>query len=308
MIYHSNKNNAKLGTFLNPAPEVRITARRTTSTEADYNKWVKTVSTASALVKLIDGVVNNAAWAACLDAYEYLKPLKRFNQQVKGGDTAGYGYKRCFKALKEYQRNLIYASENRFFHVADMTDDTHNYYVSGMTDEQYYDFWASFGFKAYQDNKPFLTCLIHKLRLAYEKNHIKNAEAVAWSMGAYMSLSIATECHGYAVKAVADDWEGSLKEWQRLFKSFDLSAVEKLWGDAHRDFFPELDKMEFTDYESQNIKLSFNQWAEKLVRGKTLVKSRVDTVADFADDIFRTKGCAKKAMRELSSTELVNIG
>lgn len=53
--------------------------------------------------------------------------------------------------------------------------------------------------------------------------------------------------------------------------------------------------------------MSFNQWAERLVRGKTLINSRVATVNDFADDIFRTKGCAKKAIRELTDSELNEI-
>lgn len=252
-------------------------------------------------------MVNNAAWAACLDAYECIEPLKRFNQQVKGGDTAGHGYKRALRALKQYQRNLIYASDNRFFHVADMTGDTRNFYAKDMTDEQYYDFWASFGFKAYQDNRPFLTCLVNKLYLAYKKGNVRHAEAAAWSMGAYMSMSVATECHADAVKVVANQWGGRLAEWQRLFKAFDLSPVEKLWGDAHRDFFPELATLEFDDDEFQNINLSFNQWAERLVRGKTLINSRVATVNDFADDIFRTKGCAKKAIRELTDSKLNEI-
>lgn len=47
---------------------------KTTIAEADYNRWAETVSQASSLVKLIDGVVNNAAWAACLDAYECIEP------------------------------------------------------------------------------------------------------------------------------------------------------------------------------------------------------------------------------------------
>lgn len=286
---------------------IKVTPHSERPTEAEYNRWAETVSQASYFVKLIDGVVNNAAWAACLDAYECIEPLKRFNQQVKGGDTAGYGYQRALRALKQYQRNLIYASDIRFFHVADMTGDTRNFYAKDMTDEQYYDFWASFGFKAYQDNRPFLTCLVNKLYLAYKKGNVKHADAAAWSMGAYMSMSVATECHADAVKVVANQWGGRLAEWQRLFKAFDLSPVEKLWGDAHRDFFPELATLEFDSDEFQNIKLSFNQWAERLVRGKTLVQSRVATVNDFADDIFRTKGCAKKAIRELTDSKLNEI-
>lgn len=286
---------------------IKFVACNQQPTEADYNRWAETVSQASYLVKLIDGVVNNAAWAACLDAYECIEPLKRFNQQVKGGDTAGHGYKRALRALKQYQRNLIYASDIRFFHVADMTGDTRNFYAKDMTDEQYYDFWASFGFKAYQDNRPFLTCLVNKLYLAYKKGNVRHADAAAWSMGAYMSLSVATECHADAVKVVANQWGGRLAEWQRLFKAFDLSPVEKLWGDAHRDFFPELATFEFDDDEFQNIKLSFNQWAERLVRGKTLVQSRIDSVRDFADDIFRTKGYAKKAIKELSDAALFHL-
>lgn len=40
---------------------------------------------------------------------------------------------------------------------------------------------------------------------------------------------------------------------------------------------------------------------------KTLINSRIATVNDFADDIFRTKGCAKKAIRELTDSELNEI-
>ncbi len=288
-------------------PMVRVRATRPI-TDTDYNRFAESVAQASSLVKLIDGVANNAAWAACLDAYESLKPLKkRFNRQVKGGGTAGDGYKRAFKALKDYQRNLIYTENNRFFHVADMTEKARAFYADGMTDEEYYDFWASFGFKAYQENRAFLTCLINKLRLVYERWGVKDAEVAAWSMGAYMSLSVATECHRDVVKAIAAQWGGDIAEWRKLFKAFDLSHVEKLWGDAHKDFFPELAKGTFSEQEFENIKISFNQWAEKLVKGETLIKSRVETVNDFADDIFRTKGCAMKAIKELTGSELNKI-
>lgn len=82
-----------------PTSHIRLTVSQ--HTEDEYDKWLQAVVQASSLVKLVDSCTNNAAWAACLDAYEYLKPLPRFRQQVKGGDTAGYGYKRAFKALKK---------------------------------------------------------------------------------------------------------------------------------------------------------------------------------------------------------------
>lgn len=286
-----------------------IQLSRREPTEEEYREFIDRMAKASSFVKLIDGTGNNAAWAACLDAYEYIKPLKkRAVRRVKGGDTAIDGYKRVFKALKVYQRNLIYTENNRFFRVADMDEKTRSYYAKDMTDEDYYDFWASFGFKAYQTNKDFFTCLINKLRLAYERGGIKDAEAAAWSMGAYMTLSIASECHADVVKSLVKIWEGDPDRMRLLFKPFDLAHIEKLWGDAHKDFFPELLKFEFTDFEFENIKTSFNQWAERLVKGKTLIQSRVDTIADFSDDIFRTKGCAKKAMRELSDSELCGVG
>ena len=93
---------------INTKPTSRILLIKHQPTEDEYyDKWLQAVVQASSLVKLVDGCANNAAWAACLDAYEYLKPLPRFRQQVKGGDTAGYGYQRVFKAFKNYQRNLI---------------------------------------------------------------------------------------------------------------------------------------------------------------------------------------------------------
>ena len=102
---------------INTRPSSHIRSTVSQPTEDEYDKWLQAVVQASSLVKLIDGCANNAAWMACLDAYEYLKPLPRFRQQVKGGDTAGYGYQRVFKAFKNYQRNLIYTSENRFFQI-----------------------------------------------------------------------------------------------------------------------------------------------------------------------------------------------
>lgn len=311
MIYPINKDKPIVyahNGLTTETPTLRVAVRKPQCTEEDYRRWVGRIADASSFVKLVDGATNNAAWAACLDAYEYLKPLKkRFNRNVKGGGTAGDGYKRAFKALKDYQRNLLYTQNNRFFHVADMSKETRSFYSESMTDGDYYEFWTAIGFKAYQDSNSFFTCLVNKLRLAYERGGIADAEAAAWSMGAYMTLSIAAECHGYVVKATVREFGGSLKEWQHLFKCFDLSHVEKLWGEAHKDMFPELDKLEFTEHEYQNIGVSFNQWAEKLTKGNTLAKSRIATVADFADDIFRTKGCAKKAMRDLAESELIKI-
>lgn len=300
--------------FQPPQPKLTWYHRRGSVTEKrkptdeEYERLLTNIAQASSLVKLVDGTTNNAAWAACLDAYEMLKPLKkRMNRNVKGGGTAGDELKRVFKALKTYQRNLIYTTDIRFFHVADMAESTRNFYSENMTDEEYYDFWASFGFKAYETNKNFFTCLINKLKLIYENGGIKDAEAAAWSMGAYMSLSIATDCHRKVTTSVAEQWGGHLKEWQWFFKDFDLTHIEKLWGDAHKDMFPELDKLKFSDTEYQNVNISFNQWAERLIKGHTLAKSRIETIADYADDIFRTKGCVKKAIRELTDSQLFQL-
>ena len=301
IVYAHNGLTAK-------TPAVRVVACRQMPTEEETNRLFEEIVAAAGFIKLETGVVNNAAWAACLDAYELLKPLKnRFNRNVKGGGTAGDGYKRCFKALKDYQRNLLYTQNNRFFHVADMTDDARSFYSENMTDEEYYDFWASFGFKAYDANKAFLTCLVNKLKLVYEHGGIKDAEAAAWSMGAYMTLSIATESYSFTVKETARRLERPISGWQSLFRGFDLSHVEKLWGAAHKDMFPELAKLEFTELEYQNIRISVNQWGDRLLRGKTLEESRMATVADFADDIFRTKGCAREVMRGLAESELIKI-
>lgn len=266
------------------------------------------VPSATYYIKLICGVLNNAAWMACLDAYEVLKPLKkRTCRHVIGGDTVEEEYKKSFRAFKKYERNLIYSSE-KFFCVANMEEGIRkDYGAKDLTDEKLYDFWAAYGSNSYGKNKNFLTCLVNKFRLIYEANNIKDSEAAAWSMGACVTLCIASDAYSKVIQNLSDVWGGCYREWQRRFESFDITHIGLLWSNAHKDMFPELDNVSFSDFEYQNLNLSIVQWAERLISHENFKQSAITTIADFTDDIFRTKGCAKKAIKELTDSKLFQL-
>ena len=67
-------------------------------TEAEAQK---AMSSAAAVVKLICGVGNNAAWLVTLEAHDHAKKHYRYFQSIKGGSVRGE-FKRAFNAFKDY--------------------------------------------------------------------------------------------------------------------------------------------------------------------------------------------------------------
>ena len=107
-----------------------------------YDETVKRMASSAAVVKLICGVANNAAWMVVLDAHDHAKRCRGYRHGVK------HQFKAAIQALKDYERRLLYAEENRMFHLADMSEKVRKKY-GDISDREYYDFWASMGGAAY---------------------------------------------------------------------------------------------------------------------------------------------------------------
>lgn len=257
--------------------------------------------TAMPFVKNVLGVMNTASWLVCLEAYELIKPLKeRLDRNVKGGGTIRDEFEEVFKALKQYERNIIHSSDG-FFSTLAMDDEIRKRYATeGLTNEKLYDFWFSYGSISYDKNKNFLSCLANKLKLIYKANHIENAEAAAWSMCACAILGLTTDAYDGVMNALPCKWGGSRREWQRRLAAFSISHVEKLWIDAHRDMFPGFDQLNRSDFESANVQMSIDQWVSRQIGDKNFRECWKQAIADYADDIFRTEGCAKAAIQGIT--------
>ena len=77
---------------------------------------------AASVVKLVCGVANNATWLVMLDAHDQIKKHPRYRHEVKRH------YKMALDLFRKQERSLLYASQNRLFHVADLTPDARKQY------------------------------------------------------------------------------------------------------------------------------------------------------------------------------------
>lgn len=225
-------------------------------------------------VKTTLGIANYAAWAACLDAMDYIRQHPRYRQQMKGGSTPAYQFKRCFGLLKKYESGLLYAPQHNYFRVADLTPKARKAWGENITDSDYYDFWAAFGFTAYQSTKPFFTSLVNKIRLAYEHHGDPHAEIMGWAVAAHCALDLAGQVWVAAVNncpAFAKDYKGfniSKKEWEQVYRCFDLREVADFWEKCVNDLCPE--KFDLDELERKNIIAGYIQLEEQWMNENTI--------------------------------------
>jgi len=113
----------------------------------------------ASVVKLVRGVANNATWLVMMDAHDAIKKHPNYRGKVK------YLYKQAFKEFKNNERQLLYANENRMFHLADMTPTTRKIY-GNITDAQYFEYWQGLGARAYTEGNQWVSSLDNKYRLS----------------------------------------------------------------------------------------------------------------------------------------------
>lgn len=257
---------------------------------------------ASSVMKLVTGVGNNAAWMVVLDAYDQVKKHRNWKHQLKGGHTVKGYYKQAISTFHSYEKQLIYTNTNRFFHVADMPEQTRRTYAANLTDRQYYDMWASIGGAAYQKTRPLITSLWNKYRLSLIQHDIEQPDIMAWAMTATAALEMACTLYDMAIDDIVEGYELPRKLCQRVFKDFNLRTVTKLWEDAMNATDPKTDTYELTDLENRNIEHGLKQLGDAWLSLHTLYQSTAETLADY-DEVFRTKGFQKKALRSIADLE-----
>lgn len=272
--------------------------------EAKRKELTLKMARASGLVKLICGVANNAAWQVVLHAYSEVsgraidpktgerKPAHpRYHHEVKRQ------FKMAIEAWHMYERHLLHATENRMFHVADMSEGVRKTY-GDISDRDYYDFWASVGSPAYVKTMPLITSLWNKHRLSLQNHHIGNAGTVAWVLTAQAALELAEQLYEKAVRESVNGY--GLQEWmvRNVFGQFSLKPVSCQWRKALTMLDPDVD-FKLDPVEKRNIEIGLTQLCEAWLDPDLLFSSTMQSVEDY-DEIFRTQGYQKKALRELA--------
>ena len=244
----------------------------------------------SKLVKLICGIGNNAAWMVALDGLVHARQCRRYNNNVR------HLFRRCERLFHEYERNLIHATRNRMFHVDDMPPEIRKKY-GDITDRDFYDLWAATGSVTYMRTKPLITSLWNKYRLALLDNGTREAEHVAWVMTATACLNLAIEIYDKAINEC--EHLVPRRYLIQVFRQFSLSRVEKAWSDAMEALLPEGKNHILSHTCQRNIQMGLDQLLEAWTDPEHLYGSVSDTVESY-DDLFRTPGEVKKALREIS--------
>lgn len=249
------------------------------------------VSEAASMVKLVTGVANNCALLIMLDALDQVKKHPAYRQRVK------MLYGRAIEEWHDYERRLLYAEHNRFFHVEDMMASTRRHYGEHMTDKEYFEFWKGLGGKAYAESRPFVTSLWNKYRLSLINHKVDNVEPMAWALTGSACLTLAVQLYDKII------WQESkvsgifLNIMRHIFAGFSLANVLTAWNRAMRATDPT--EYDLDDVEYRNIQAGIAQLEELWSSHKLLYGSTLAAIPEY-DDIFRTRQEMKNAMRNIA--------
>lgn len=256
-------------------------------------EFTNALVSASSVVKLVTGIGNNAAWMIVLDGLDHARKCQRYRGNVK------HLFKRCINMFRDYERRLIYADENRMFHLADMTPNVRKKY-GNITDRQYYDLWAATGTEAYTRTRPLQTSLWNKYRLSLVKHGVNDAEHVAWVMTAMAALELSVSLYNEAIKDCRIGLKIQENILQKVFGQFSLKPISKTWMEALTALAPETDDYELEHIEERNIDMGLKQLCEAWIDTDLIFGSTMAAVEEY-QEVFRTKGEQKKAMREIAT-------
>ena len=87
---------------------------------------------------------------------------------------------------------------------------------------------------------------------------------------------------------------------EHIYKPFSLAKVADLWQQGLVALSPETATYKLTASEERNIELGVQQLREAWIDPAMPFESLMGAVEDYDEDVFRTRGEAKKALREIA--------
>lgn len=254
------------------------------------------VATISGLVKTTCGVANNAAWMACLDAYDMAKQHPNFRKRTREGRSIKKMFKNVMEEYHKYERSLIYGGPPYFFRLQDLKPEARKQF-GDITDSEYYDLWTAIGARAYDKTRPFITCLANKFKLSLEHHGVPNADIVSWIITATTCLRTACRVFDSAMRQSGKMIGISGEKLAKVYKPFDMTIIYHEWVKAEYAIEPMTD-YELDSVELKNIQVGIEQLEENWMSSRTLYGSAID-VYDEYDEVWRTPGEQKKAIGKI---------
>lgn len=266
---------------------------RTIMTKWDKPELTRRTAEASGVIKTTLGVTNNAAWAATLEAHDHVKKSKRYRETVKKA------YLDTIDAFRCRERKLVYAEKNRLFHLADLLPE-HRKRYGDITDTEYYEYWCSTGQTAYCQTRSWVMNIRNKYQQSLSAHGVAEAEIVSWAMEADACLRLAQVAYANITELCADEFDVPLALLHDIFGALDMTLFADKWTNAMRLLVPETETYTLSDFETKNIQYGLDQLMDQWMSLDTIKSSVKETISSY-DNIFRTKGEMKKALREVSA-------
>lgn len=250
------------------------------------------VSAASGLMKMMTGIGNNSAWAACLDALDHIRKHPNFKQQTK------QAYKAVLAEFQAYERNLLFARNNRLFHLDDMMDCSRKRY-GDISDKEYFEYWAATGATVYSNKREWFTNVWNKFRIYLIAHNVKHPDIIAWTLAGGLTLRLATDIYEQSCNVCCKQYGLPRCIIDRIFSGLSLERVSKAWDKASILLEPYVANPQYTETDKKNIQYGIDQLQEQWTSPKNIFGGISDATEAF-DEIFRTKGEKKKALKGLS--------
>lgn len=251
------------------------------------------VATITGLVKTTCGVANNAAWMACLEAYDKAKLHPNFRKKSREGQSIKKMFKNVVEEYHKYERALIYGGPPYFFRLQDLSPDKRKSF-GNISDSEYYDLWTAIGAQAYTKTRSFITCLANKFKVSLESHGVPNADIVSWIITATACLRTARRVFDSSMRQCGQMIGIPGAKLAKVYKAFDMTVIYNEWVKAEYAIEPMTD-YELDDIEVKNIKVGIEQLEENWMSSRTLYGSAID-VFDEYDEVWRTPGEQKKAI------------
>ena len=239
------------------------------------------------VLKLVCGVANNAALLVVLDAHDKVRQHPAYRHKVK------HLYNHAIQTYRKQENEMLYNRINRMFHLADMPENIRKKY-GDITDSEYFAYWQGLGAKAYTDYYHWITSLQNKFRLSFQSHGVEQYDIMAWVMTAQSCLELA--CTMYEEILKSSNLPKKVLDY--VFGQFSMRRIADIWYQAMVLTEPQTVAYDLEPVEERNIAMGIRQLQDAWSDPKLIYGSAFDATIDF-NEIFRTKGENKKALREI---------
>lgn len=274
-------------------------------TPQDESSIVRSILFISGSVKKVMGVANNAAWYCCLDALDKLKTLPQWKKRTDGRNTVEWRFNKVKKAFNEYEMALIWDNKFRFFETSDLSSRVRALYKDGMTNREYYDFWASLGGTTYTRTKPLVTSLQNKFRIALLHGGVdeEQTDALAWGLCALACLDLASCVYRKTLDIGNEIYHIPIPALNMCFKKFSLQNIGTMWADALKSVRSDLFTTDVARLDNKNIELMKNQLAMAWVDTDNITADMKQSIIECGEDVLKDDKSLKIILDDIDKIE-----